>query len=145
MEKLKQSCEHAGFTLTIAEVKTVEELRSSLSSMPKDTDAVFLVHSWLVGNHTDEVIDEANRRHIPVISAGHVDAHHGLVMSYGPTDDSIGSQAALLAHKILRGTSPAYLPVENAEVFLGINLKTAQNAGLEIPETVLRRADFIVR
>jgi putative ABC transport system substrate-binding protein len=145
MEKLKQSCERAGFTLTVAEVKTVEELRSSLSSMPKDTDAVFMVHSWLVGNHTQEVVDEANRRHIPVISAGHVDARHGLVMSYGPTDDSIGSQAARLAHDILNGTSPAYLPVENADVFLGINLRTARKAGLEIPETVLRRADFIVR
>jgi putative ABC transport system substrate-binding protein len=145
MEKLKQSCDQTGFTLTVAEVKTVEELHSSLVSMPKDTDAVFMVHSWLVGNHVQEVIDAANKRHIPVISAGHVDARLGLVMSYGPTDDSIGSQAAHLAHDILQGTSPAYLPVENADVFLGINLRTARKAGIEIPETVLRRADFIIR
>jgi len=145
LEKLKESCEQAGFKLTVAEVKTVEELHASLSSMPKDADAVFVLHSWLVGSHTGEVVEEANKRHIPVISAGHVDYQLGLVMSYGPTDDSIGSQAARLAHKILQGTSPAYLPVENAEVFLGINLRTARNAGIEIPETVLRRADFIIR
>lgn len=145
MEKLKESCEKAGLLLTVAEVKTVEELHSSLSSMPKDTDAVFMVHSWLVGSHTDEVIEEANKRHIPVISAGHVDYQRGLVMSYGPSDDSIGSQTARLASKILQGTSPAFLPVENADVILGINLRTAREAGLEIPETVLRRADFVIR
>jgi len=145
LEKLKQSCEQVGFKLTVAEVKTVEELHSALSSMPKDTDAVFMLHSWLTGSHVGEVIVEANKRHIPVISAGHVDYQNGLVMSYAPTDDSSGSQAARLAHKILQGTSPAYLPVENAEVVLGINLRAARSAGLEIPETVLRRANFIVR
>jgi putative ABC transport system substrate-binding protein len=145
LEKLKESCGNAGFKLSVAEVKTVEELRSALSSIPKDTDAVFMLHSWLVGSHSGEVVEEANRRNIPVISAGHVDYQHGLVMSYAPTDDSAGSQAARLAHKILQGTSPAHLPIENAEVFLGINLRTARSAGIEIPEEVLRRADSIIR
>ncbi|NJD56326.1 MAG: hypothetical protein FIA94_07975 [Nitrospirae bacterium] len=143
--KLEESCAKAGFKLTIAEVKTVEDLRAAMSSMPKDIDAVFLLHSWLVGSHVGEVIAEANKRHLPVISAGHVDYQHGLIMSYGPTDDSVGSQAARLAHKILSGTSPSYLPVENAEVFLGINLRAAHDAGIEIPEAVLRRADQIIR
>ncbi|MBI5632346.1 MAG: ABC transporter substrate-binding protein [Nitrospirae bacterium] len=145
LEKLKQSCEQLGFSLTVAEVKTVEELHASLSSMPKDTDAVFMLHSWLVGSHVAEVIGEANKRHIPVISAGHVDYQHGLVMSFAPADDATGMQAARLAHKILHGTPPAHMPVENAEVFLGINLRTARSAGLEIPATVLRRADYIIR
>ena len=145
LEKLKQSCEQAGFKLTIAEVKTIEDLRATLSSMPKDTGAVFLLHSWLVGSHSSEVIAEANKRHIPVISAGHVDYQNGLVMSYAPTDDSVGAQAARLADKILHGTPPSHLPVENAEVFLGINLRTARSAGIEIPDTVLRQADYIVR
>ncbi|SPP99729.1 hypothetical protein NBG4_110032 [Candidatus Sulfobium mesophilum] len=145
LEKLKESCNQIGLTVTVAEVKTVEELQPALKSMPNDTDAVFLLHSWLVGSHAGEVIEEANKRHIPVISAGHVDYQHGLTMSYGPTDDSIGAQAARLASKILQGTSPAYLPVENAEVYLGINLKTARNAGMQIPEEVLRRADFVIR
>ncbi len=145
LEKLKESCAKAGFTLTVGEVKTVEELHSALASMPKDTNAVFMLHSWLVGSHAGEVIEEANKRHIPVVSAGHVDYQHGLVMSYGPSDETIGAQAARLAHKILQGTSPAYLPVENAEVFLGINLRSARSAGLEIPEEVLRRADVVIR
>lgn len=145
LEKLKQSSETAGFRLTVAEVKTVEELHASLLSMPKDVDAVFMLHSWLVGSHVAEVIDEANKRHIPVISAGHVDYQHGLVMSFAPSDDSTGAQAARLAHKILEGTPPAHMPVENAEVFLGINLRTARSAGIQVPETVLSRADHIIR
>lgn len=145
LEKLKQSCDEARFKLTVAEVKTVEELHAALSTMPGDIDAVFMLHSWLVGSHVEDVIREANKRRIPVISAGHVDYRNGLVMSYAPTDDSAGSQAARLAHKILHGTSPAYLPIENADVFLGINLKAARDAYLEVPEDVVRRADYIVR
>lgn len=145
LEKLRQGCEQFAFRLTVAEVKTVEELQAALSSMPKDVDAVFMLHSWLTGSHVGEVIEAANKRHIPVISAGHVDYQHGLVMSYAPTDDSSGSQVAHLVHKVLQGTPPGHMPVENAEVFLGINLRTARSAGIEIPESVLRRADYIIR
>lgn len=145
LAKLKQSCEQAGFRLTIAEIKTVEDLRLSLPSMPKDTDAVFMLHSWLPGSHVDEIIKETNKRRIPAVSAGHVDYEHGLVMSYAPADDAVGAQAARMAHKILQGTSAGHIPVENADVFLGINLRTAERAGLNIPKNVLSQADYIIR
>jgi len=145
LDKLRKGCGKAGFRLTVAEVKTAEELLASLAAMPKDADAVFLLHSWLVGSRVGDVIAGANRRRIPVVSAGHVDYQHGLVMSYAPTDDSAGSQAARLAHKILQGASPGHMPVEDAEVFLGVNLRAAREAGIEVPEAVLRRADHIIR
>jgi putative ABC transport system substrate-binding protein len=54
-------------------------------------------------------------------------------------------QAARLAGQILKGAKPADLPVETAEYFSAINLKTAQAIGLEIPDTTLRQANIIVR
>ncbi|MDH4230805.1 MAG: ABC transporter substrate-binding protein, partial [Nitrospirota bacterium] len=145
LEALKQAAAKLNLNLTISEVSTVEELHASLSSMPENTDAIFILHSWLVGSHLNAVIDKAIERKIPAVSAGHVSYYDGVVMSYGPIDDSAGAQAARLADKILRGTSTRDLPVETAGFFLGINLKTAKAIGLEIPNDVLQQAAFIIR
>jgi len=146
LEDLKQSAVKCGFQVTVSEVATVEDLRTAMSSMPADVDAIFLLHSWLVGTHVDIVIDNAIKRKVPVISAGHVDYKNGLVLSYAPFDDRSGFQAARLARSVLMDKMrPAGLPVETADFFLGINLKTAQSMGLEIPDSILQQADFVIR
>jgi ABC-type uncharacterized transport system substrate-binding protein len=51
-----------------------------------------------------------------------------------------------MARAILQdGNAPAELPVETADFFLGINLKTAQSMGFEIPDSILQQADFVIR
>jgi len=146
LQDLKQDAAKFNINVTASEINTVDDLRESLSSMPKDTDAVFLLHSWLVASNIHMVVDAAIKRKIPVLSAGHVDAKNGVVLSYAPMDDRTGAQAARLAYSILQvGTRPADLPVETSDFFLGINLKIAQEMGLEIPNDILQQADFIVR
>jgi len=146
LSDLKQSAAKRGLKVTVSEVCTVEELRASMSSMPADTDVVFLIHSWLVGSNMDIILDNAIRRKIPIISAGHVDFKNGVVLSYGPLDDRSGLQAARLAHNILIDKTPTSdLPVETADFFLGINLKTARSMGLKISDNILQQADFIIR
>ncbi len=146
LEDLKESAVRCGYKVTVSEVATVEDLRAAMSSMPEDTDAIFLLHSWLVGTHIDIVLDTAIKRKIPVISAGHVDFKNGVVLSYSPLDDRSGFQAARLARSILLDKMyPSDLPVETADFFLGINLKNAASMGLEIPESILQQADFVIR
>jgi putative ABC transport system substrate-binding protein len=69
----------------------------------------------------------------------------GAVVTYTTDFFVIGKQAARLADQTLRGTKPANLPVETAETFLNINLKAAQAIGLDIPDSILRQADTIIR
>ncbi len=146
LEDLKKEASRFGLDLTVAEVARIEDLRSAMSSMPEDTNAIFLLHSWLVGSNVDIVIDNAIKRRIPVISAGHVDFNNGLVLSYAPMDDRTGLQAARMANSILNNDiHPADLPVETADFFLGINLKTARSIGIKIPNEILEQADFIIR
>lgn len=145
LNELEQGAAKTGFKLTVAEVKTVDELRTAMASIPKDIDAVFLLHSWLVGSNINIVLDHARKRKIPTLSAGHVNYDDGLLMSYGPLDDRIGSQAARLAHSILHGTPPASLPMETSGFALGINLQTAKDIGLVIPNDILQQADHISR
>jgi putative ABC transport system substrate-binding protein len=146
LEDLKESAIKCGYKITVSEVATVEDLRAAMSSMPTDVDAIFLLHSWLVGTNIETVIDNAIKRKVPVISAGHVDFKNGVVLSYSPLDDRSGFQAARQARSILIDKmKPSDLPVETADFFLGINLKNARAMGLNIPESILQQADFVIR
>lgn len=145
MEDLKKSAAKLGLKLTISEVDTVEELRASLSSMPQDIDAIFIIHSILIGSNIETIIDTAIKRKIPLVSSGHEHYKKGAVISYGDVDDRTGRQAARLADSILKGAAPSDLPVEIANFSLGINLKTAQSIGLDISNDILQQTDFIIR
>ncbi|MBI5576734.1 MAG: ABC transporter substrate-binding protein [Deltaproteobacteria bacterium] len=145
LEDLKKAAAHAGLKVTVSEVDTLEKLRKSLSAMPADAGAVFILHSWLIGSNMETILDSAKKRNIPVISAGHVNFDGGVVFSYGPLDDRTGMQAARLAHGILKGASPRDLPVETSDFYLGINLKSANALGVKIPDDVLQQADYIIR
>jgi len=142
---LREAAQKINIKVTVVEANTAEELSAKLASLSPDVDAIFILHSWLIGSNVDLIIESVKNRNILVFSAGHVDYAGGVAMSYAPTDNNTGRQAARLAHLILRGTPPSALPVETADFFLGINLKTAASTGVNIPENVLLLADFISR
>jgi putative ABC transport system substrate-binding protein len=73
-------------------------------------------------------------------------AENGGLASYGANRLDLVRRSALFVDKILKGASPADLPVEQASKFdLVINLKTAKTLGLTIPQSVLLRADEVIQ
>ena len=109
-------------------------------------DAVLIPNIAWLGAHLERIATEANRGHLPAIGYRRIFAESGGLMSYGPTPFQEYARVAAQVDKILRGTKPADIPVEQPTKFdLVINLKTAKALGLTIAPSVLLRADEVIQ
>jgi len=100
--------------------------------------------AWL-RPHLERVGATAAKSHLPAIGYDRQFAESGGLLSYGPTMFDSVPRVAAHVDKILRGTKPADLPVEQPTKFeLVINLRTAKTLGLTIPQSLLVRADQII-
>jgi putative tryptophan/tyrosine transport system substrate-binding protein len=124
---------------------TPDEVTAAVAAMPQDVDAIFILADGFMESQADKWIAVAKERKLPLSSINLNLVDKGLLFAFGHRPYGVGQQAARLADQILRGTKPADLPVETADYFLAINLKAANDIGLNIPDTILRQADSVVR
>lgn len=120
-------------------------MMDSIKNMPEEADWIFMnPFVFFDPATTAEVMARSAEQHFGL---GYItdDPAQGFVISYGPNINASSMQAATVVDRILRGVSPADLPVLTAENFLTVNLEAAEAAGLEVPESVLRQANLIVR
>lgn len=139
------AAETLGLTLELHEVHTGEEITQAIADIPADVQAIFLAQDSLVAARIDDFAAAAIAHQLPLCTPTDGQVEQGALISYSFRLLDLGQQAARLAHQILEGDSPADLPVETAEFFLTINMKTAEAINLQIPEEVLRAADQLVR
>jgi putative ABC transport system substrate-binding protein len=108
------------------------------------TALIFLTDNLLFG-HRKEIAELALSHHLPSMHSFPPEVQDGALMSYGPDVEEEYQRAAALADRILKGASPADLPVEEPTRFnLVINIKTAKTFGLSIPPTLLALADQVI-
>jgi len=87
----------------------------------------------------------ADRHRLPTLQAFRWFAVKGGLISYGTNNDDLYRRAASYVDRILKGAKPSELPVQNPTKYdLVINLKTAKALGLEVPPTLLGRADEVI-
>jgi putative ABC transport system substrate-binding protein len=83
---------------------------------------------------------------LPLMSVARLQTEAGGLLSYGPDFPDLYRRAAVMADRLLKGASPAEMPVEQPTKFeLVINLKSAQRLGVTIPRSVLLRADEVIQ
>ena len=100
--------------------------------------------STLLRLHTKRIADLAFKHRLPGIGTP-LSAEAGLLISFGVDRASVFRRGATYDIRILKGTKPADLPVEQPTKFeLVINLKTAKTLGLTIPQSLLLRADRVI-
>ena len=137
-----------GQGLEVVEVEAItrEGLeRAFAEAARKKADFMYLSGDPLPLAHPDFVAELALRHRLPVmfLFQQHVDA--GGLMSYGPDQADLHRRAASYVDKILKGTEPRDLPIqEPTKYMLVINMKTARALGLAIPQSVLLRAERVV-
>jgi putative ABC transport system substrate-binding protein len=108
-------------------------------------DGILMVTDILTVLNRKRVIDFAAEHRLPAIYEYAYLAQDGGLMSYGPDVAAIFDRAAGLADRILKGANPADLPLELPTRFeLAINVKTAKELNLAIPESILVRADDVI-
>jgi putative tryptophan/tyrosine transport system substrate-binding protein len=132
--------------LRILEVRSTAELdRGVLSAAQSNADALMVLSSPVFGANAKAVADLTLRHRLPAVTLFPDFARAGGLMAYGPNLLDTYRQLGGMVGKVLRGTKPADLPVELPTKFeLVINVKTAKALGLDVPTSILLRADEVI-
>jgi putative tryptophan/tyrosine transport system substrate-binding protein len=137
-----------GVQLQYLDILSPKDIETAFQAAVRErADGALWFVTGSIGNpHRKKIADLAVSSRLPVIYflRDHVEA--GGLMSYGVNEVDLYRRAAVYVHKILKGAKPADLPVEQATKFeLVINLKTAKQIGVTMPQWLLMRADRVIK
>ena len=135
-----------GLQLRFVAVHGPDELNQAFSSIAGAyADALFVFPSPMLFTERKRIVELGAAHRLPVIAMGKEFVQLGGLLSYGADIVDFMRRSASYVDRILKGAKPADLPVEQPTKFeLFINLKTAKGLGLEIPITLLARADEVI-
>jgi putative ABC transport system substrate-binding protein len=136
-----------GLQLHSLEVSSADKLEGAFKEAVKTFSAALAVTQHpLAASNRKRIVDLATKNRLPAIYSRADYVTSGGLMSYGRDDTEPYRRIASMVDKILKGTTPADLPVEQPTKFeLMINLKTAKTLGLTIPPVVMMRAEKVIR
>ena len=144
--ELTQKAQRAHLTLLSVEVRDVKEFDSGFALLVKQRpDALLLTADPMILVHMRRVIEFTAKHRLPAIYNTRESVEAGGLMSYDANQPELYKRAAIYVDKILSGTKPGDLPVEQPTKFeLVINLKTAKALGLTIAPSLLLQADKVI-
>ena len=136
-----------GVTLLSLEAKGADDIERAFSAIRKERPgALIAIGDPMFGTQQKRITQLTIKSRLPAIYGAPESVDAGGLMSYGTNFADLFRRAATYADKILKGTKPADLPVEQPKKFeFIINLKAAKQIGLIIPPNVLARADRVIR
>jgi ABC-type uncharacterized transport system substrate-binding protein len=146
LESMRDVTQPLGLKLVAVEARGLDTLEQAFVTMVREQmQAFILVADTVLFNYRQQIGVMAIRNRLPATSSLKEFAEAGLLLSYGPDFQTLYSGAAVFIDKIFKGAKPADLPVEQPTKFeLVINLKTAKALGVEVPPSVLARADEVI-
>jgi len=146
LTSIKEAARTLGLMLVEVEARGLDGLEESFATMVRERAQGFVVLSdSVLFNYRGKVGAMAVRNRLPAISVGREYAEAGLLLTYGVDFRDQFRRSAVFVDKIFKGAKPADLPVELPTKFeLVINLKTAKALGLDVPPTLLARADEVI-
>ena len=134
-----------GLEVATSEIRRVEDFTAAFEALKGRADALDVCTDGLITTNSIQFNNLALAAQLPTIYVFREDVAAGGLMSYGPNFPDVYRRAAEYVDKILRGTKPADIPVEQPTKFeLIINLITARALGLTVSPTLLARADEVI-
>jgi putative tryptophan/tyrosine transport system substrate-binding protein len=122
-----------------------QDVAPAIEALRNKADALYVVSDPLIAANRTRIITSALDAHLPTILSYGDYVQAGGLMSYGPDFTDLFRRAADMVDKILHGTKPSDIPVEQPTKFdFAINVKTAATLGLVIPPTLLAVADEVI-
>jgi putative ABC transport system substrate-binding protein len=135
-----------GVELTPVGVRDAGEIEHAIAAFAHGSDSGLIVVSGAsTARHRDLIITLAARHRLPAVYPFRYYASSGGLSSYGPDTVEQYRRAAGYVDRILRGEKPADLPVQTPTKYeLVLNLKTAKSLGLDVPPSLIARADEVI-
>src|SRR5215472_9459194 len=134
-----------GLEATTLEIRRKEDIVPAVEALKGGADALYVVGDPLINANRVHINILAVGARLPTIYIQRENVEAGGLMSYGPNFPDLFRRAAEYVDKILRGAKPADIPVEQPTKFdLVVNLVTAKVLGLEVPPSLLARADEVI-
>jgi len=147
LEEAETAARALGVRLQLVDVRGPADFDRAFSDMTEArAGALTVLPNNMFLRERRRLVDLAAKNRLPAVYSGRAVVDSGGLMSYGPNIADNYRRAATYVDKILKGAKPADLPVEQPDKFqLIINLKTAKDLGLTIPQSVLARADEVIQ
>jgi len=143
---IKEAAASFGLELLFGNASTPAEIDTAFAAFARErAGAVFIAPDGFFGSRGAQFAALAARDRLPASFVSRETVEAGLLMSYGTSFDDMFRQVGIYTGSILKGAKPEDLPVLQATKFEFIlNLKTARSLGVEIPPTLLARADEVI-
>jgi putative tryptophan/tyrosine transport system substrate-binding protein len=147
LKQTEDTARSLGVKLQSVEVRNSSELANAFTAATRERSGALIVQQTTVSNvHRKQLVDLAAKNRLPAMYPETESVQGGGLMSYAANSFDQWRRTAVYVDKILKGRAPADLPVEQPTKFeLVINLKTAKQIGVTIPQAVLYRADRVIR
>jgi putative ABC transport system substrate-binding protein len=147
VEELKAAAPLLSIELKFVGVRTPEEIGPAFSTATRArAQAAYVVEDLLFFSQRATLLKLASQAHLPILYWVKEFAQQGGLLSYGPSYEDLMRRAAGYVDRILKGAKPGELPIEQPTKFeLVVNLRAAKTLGITIPESVVVRADEIIR
>jgi putative tryptophan/tyrosine transport system substrate-binding protein len=135
-----------GLTIIPVEARGLDALEQAFEIMVRERAQAFVMQGdSVLFNYRGQIAEMALRNRLPAASLQREYAEAGFLLTYGADIRDLYRRSAVFVDKIFKGAKPADLPVEQPTKFeLVVNLKTAKALGLEVPPTLLARADEVI-